>query len=290
MPMLRGKAKISDWAILLILFLVAFDVFIWTQIVFSAQNKNTEVYFLDIGQGDGELAILPDNVKVLIDGGPNKKILDELASVLSPFDRYIDLVVLSHPQLDHFAGLIDVLKRYQVGAFIFNGRRGETAAFGDLEKIINENKISVIVLGEKDKIKYQDSRFDILSPSKNLLSSAELNDTTLVMRLLSQNAKILFTGDIDSKIEEYLAQKYDLNVDVLKVSHHGSRFSSSEEFLRATTPKLTIIEVGKNSYGHPTGEVLSRLVLIGSQIFRTDRNGTIKLVLDNDRINIFKEK
>ena len=275
---------------MIILFLAVFDVFIWGQIVFSAPNKNTEVYFLDVGQGDSELAVLPGNVKILIDAGPNRKVLDELTSALSPFDRYIDLVVLSHPQLDHFAGLIDVLKRYQVGAFVFNGRRGETAAFGDLEKIIQENKIPVIVLGEKDKIKYQDSRFDVLSPSKNLLSSAELNDTTLVMRLLSQNAKILFTGDIDSKIENYLAEKYELDVDVLKIAHHGSKFSSSEEFLRAATPKLTIIEVGKNSYGHPTEQVLNRLALIGAQIFRTDKDGTIKLVLDNGRINIFEEK
>ena len=282
--------KIDNWIILIILFLAVFDVFIWGQIVFSAPNKNTEVYFLDVGQGDSELAVLPGNVKILIDAGPNRKVLDELTSALSPFDRYIDLVVLSHPQLDHFAGLIDVLKRYQVGAFVFNGRRGETAAFGDLEKIINENKIPIIILGEKDKIKYQDSRFDVLSPSKNLLSSAELNDTTLVMRLLSQNAKILFTGDIDSKIENYLAEKYELDVDVLKIAHHGSKFSSSEEFLRAATPKLTIIEVGKNSYGHPTEQVLNRLALIGAQIFRTDKDGTIKLVLDNGRINIFEEK
>lgn len=282
--------KIDNWIILIILFLAVFDVFIWGQIVFSAPNKNTEVYFLDVGQGDSELAVLPGNVKILIDAGPNRKVLDELTSALSPFDRYIDLVVLSHPQLDHFAGLIDVLKRYQVGAFVFNGRRGETAAFGDLEKIIQENKIPIIILGEKDKIKYQDSRFDVLSPSKNLLSSAELNDTTLVMRLLSQNAKILFTGDIDSKIENYLAEKYELDVDVLKIAHHGSKFSSSEEFLRAATPKLTIIEVGKNSYGHPTEQVLNRLALIGAQIFRTDKDGTIKLVLDNGRINIFEEK
>ncbi|MEK7194047.1 MAG: MBL fold metallo-hydrolase [Patescibacteria group bacterium] len=282
--------KIDNWIILIILFLAVFDVFIWGQIVFSAPNKNTEVYFLDVGQGDSELAVLPGNVKILIDAGPNRKVLDELTSALSPFDRYIDLVVLSHPQLDHFAGLIDVLKRYQVGAFVFNGRRGETAAFGDLEKIINENKIPIIILGEKDKIKYQDSRFDVLSPSKNLLSSAELNDTTLVLRLLSQNAKILFTGDIDSKIENYLAEKYELDVDVLKIAHHGSKFSSSEEFLRAATPKLTIIEVGKNSYGHPTEQVLNRLALIGAQIFRTDKDGTIKLVLDNGRINIFEEK
>jgi competence protein ComEC len=282
--------KVDNWVILIILFFVIFDIFIWTQIVFGGPNKNTEIYFLDVGQGDSELVVLPGKVRMLIDAGPNKKVLDELADVLPPYDRYIDIVALSHPQLDHFGGLIDVLKRYEVGAFIYNGRRGEIAAFGDLEKIINKKKIPAIVLEEKDKIKYQDSRFDILSPSGGLLSSAELNDTTLVMRLLSQGVKILFTGDIDSKIEESLAQRYDLDIDVLKVSHHGSKFSSSEEFLKIATPLISVIGVGKNSYGHPAKQALSRLASVGSQIFRTDKDGTIKLEINSGQINIFKEK
>ena len=108
--------------ILIMIFLVVFDFFIWGLIVFEPINKNLQVYFLDVGQGDSELVILPNGPKVLIDGGPNNKVINELASVLRPTDRYIDLVILSHPQTDHFTGLIDVLKRYQIGAFIFNGR------------------------------------------------------------------------------------------------------------------------------------------------------------------------
>ncbi len=282
--------KIPSWIILLILFFVIFDVFIWWQVFFAGPNKNPEIYFLDVGQGDSELAVLPGNVKVLIDAGPNNKIISELSSVFSPCDRYIDLVILSHPQLDHFGGLIDVMKRYQVGAFVFSGKQGETAAFGELEKTIKENKIPVVVLGEGDKIKYRNDVFDVLSPPENLLSSAELNDTTLVMRLLSQGVKVLFTGDIDSKIEESLARKYDLDVDVLKVSHHGSRLSSSEEFLKAVSPKISVIEVGKNSYGHPTKQALSNLTSVGSQIFRTDKDGIVKLAVEDGEINIFKQK
>jgi len=282
--------KIPNWIILLILFFVIFDIFIWWQIFFAGPNKNLELYFLDVGQGDSELAVLPGNVKVLIDAGPDNKIIGNLSSIFSSTDRYIDLAIISHSQLDHFGGLIDVMKRYQIGAFIFNGRRGETAAFGELEKTIKENKIPVVVLGESDKIKYQNDILDIISPPENLLSNAELNDTTLVMRLLSQGVKVLFTGDIDSKIEESLVRKYDLGVDVLKISHHGSKFSSSEDFLKAVSPKISIIEVGKNSYGHPTEQALNRLASVGSQIFRTDRNGTVKLTLENGKINIFKEK
>lgn len=275
---------------MLVLFLVIFDVFVWGQIVFGGPNKNLEVYFLDVGQGDSELIVLPGNVKILIDGGPNNKILKELSSVLKPTDRYIDLVILSHPELDHFSGLMDVLRRYQVGIFVSNGRRGNAPAFRDLERIIKENKIAAVALVENDKIKYLKNHFDILSPSKNLLESAELNDTTLVMKFENEEVKILFTGDIDKKIEDYLLKKYDLSADVLKVSHHGSKFSTGREFLMEAAPKISVIEVGKNSYGHPTAETLNGLASIGAQIFRTDKNGTIKLIINDQQISILKKK
>lgn len=281
---------IDNWVILLVLFLVIFDFFVWGQIVFGGANENLEVYFLDVGQGDAELVILPGGAKVLIDGGPDNKVLKELTSVLKPTDRYIDLIILSHSQLDHFAGLIDILKRYQVGVFIFNGRRGTADAFQELEKVIKENKVASAILAEGDKIKYIDSRFDVLSPSKKFLTSNELNDTTLVFKLDSQKARILFTGDIDKKIEDYLTGKYDLDIDVLKVSHHGSRFSSDSEFLKEATPEISVIEVGKNSYGHPTEQTLNRLASIGSQIFRTDRDGVVKLAISDGEISIFKGK
>ncbi len=276
--------------ILFFIFLAVFDFIVWQSVLAGKQNENLELYFLDVGQGDGELAILPDGVKILIDGGPNNKILSELSSVLKPTDKYIDLVVMTHPQYDHFAGLIDVLKRYQVGAFIYNGRRGEIAAFGDLEKILKDKNIPVIVLGESDKIKHQENIFNILSPSKEFLSSKELNDTTLVIELINNNFKALFTGDIGFNIENYLAEKYDIKVDVLKVGHHGSKYSSGNVFLKKTNPKISIIEVGKNSYGHPTKNALNRLANIGSQIFRTDQDGAVKLIISGKEINIFKKK
>ena len=282
--------KNNNWIILSVLFLVIFDIFIWGQIVFGGSNENLEVYFLDVGQGDSELIVLPGNVKILIDGGPNNKILKELSSVLKPTDRYIDLVILSHPELDHFSGLTDVLKRYQVGAFVSNGRRGNAPAFRDLEKIIKENKIAAVVLAENDKIKYLKNSFNVLSPSKNLLQSAELNDTTLVMKFENEEVKILFTGDIGENIEEFLIKKYDLSADVLKVAHHGSKFSTGENFLKKATPKISVIEVGKNSYGHPTAETLNGLASIGAQIFRTDKDGTIKFVIDGANINFWRKK
>ncbi|MBI4993642.1 hypothetical protein HZC33_01635 [Candidatus Wolfebacteria bacterium] len=281
--------------IFLFIFLIVFDFFVWHSIIFGKSNKNLEVYFLNVGQGDSQLAILPGGVKVLIDGGPSAKIVSELSSIFTAGDNYIDLVVMSHPQYDHFAGLIDILKRYQIGAFIYNGRRGEIKAFDELENILKEKNVNKIILAQGDKIKYGESRFDVLSPDNNFVQSKELNDTTLVIGLTAANNngekpfKILFTGDIGANIEKYLADNFDINVDVLKVAHHGSKYSSSEEFLKKARPKISVIEVGKNTYGHPTKKALDNLALIGSQIFRTDKEGAIKLVFDGGKINIFKK-
>ncbi len=280
--------------ILFLIFLAVFDFLVWKSIILNKPNNYTELYFLDVGQGDSELVILPGGIKVLIDAGPNGKVINELESVLRPTDRYIDLLVLSHPEADHFSGFIEVLKRYQVGAFIYNGRAGGAQSWKELAKIVEENKIPVFVLAQGDKIKNQDDFFEIFSPNANFLRSKELNDTSLVIKFVNNDGqaqiKALFTGDIGEKNEKYLADNFDIKVDILKVGHHGSKYSSSDYFLKAVNPKISAIEVGKNSYGHPTKEVLEGLASIGSQIFRTDQNGIVKLAIKNNEINIFKKR
>lgn len=272
--------------IILLIFLAIFDLFIWGQI-FDFGADNLKLYFLDVGQGDSELVLLPDNVRVLIDGGPNSKVLEGLDAVLPRTSRYIDLVILSHPQIDHFTGLIDVLKRYEVGAFIYNGQKGTVKSFKDLEKVLSENKTKVVSLKEGDKISYKENYFDVLYPNK---IASDVNESGLVLKFSNPKLKALFTGDIGFKIEEYLAQKYDLDVDILKISHHGSKNSSSDKFLKEVSPMASVIEVGKNSYGHPTEQVLNRLVIIGSKIFRTDNNGNIRIMINDNRINIAVSK
>jgi len=279
--------------ILLLIFLFAFDAFLWWQIVFGAPFKDrSDIYFLNVGQGDSELLVLPGNIKVLIDGGPNKNVIYELEKVLKPTDRYIDLVILTHSEADHLTGLIDVFKRHRVGVFIFNGRLATSAAFEELTRIISQRKIPIVILSEGDKIAHLKDKIIVIAPDKNNLKASKLNDTSLVLKLESQGLSVLFTGDIGNKIEKSLLGKYasDLNVDILKVAHHGSKYSSSPEFLKIAAPKLAIIEVGKNSYGHPTAEVLNRLASIGSQVFRTDLNGTLKLILKEGKIYAFAQK
>ena len=271
--------------------LIGFNIVVWGSIAVKASPTELNVYFLDVGQGDSSLIVLPGGVKVLIDGGPaNKSVLGELDKVLPAADRYIDLVMLTHPQLDHFGGLTDVLKRYRVGAFIHNGRDGDTEAWEYFKKVFKEQGIMTILLKEGDKISFASSKIDILSPNAEFMKSQELNDTGLVAEVFSEGAKILFSADIGFKVEEYLTRKYDMDVDVLKVGHHGSRFSSGSSFLSEVTPLMASISSGKNNYGHPTPAAMKRLSDSGSEVYSTDQEGTIHLNAMNGEIRAYSLK
>jgi len=275
-------------AFILIVVIIVLNIFVFAQIL-ALDDKSPEIYFLDVGQGDSELFLLPGGVQVLIDGGPpNGRVVTELSEILPFTDRYIDLVILTHSQLDHFGGLIQVLDTYRVGAFLWNGRRGTTSAFEELERVIALRNVPVFVVGARDKISYRDGHFNILSPDNKDLLAKDLNDTSIVAQFIYGEIKAFFTGDIGKKVERKLAETFDLSSNILKVSHHGSKFSSSDKFLSAVTPTLAIIQVGKNSYGHPTSVTLNRLAGIGAKVFRTDSDGTIKLTFDNGGVKIFR--
>jgi len=274
--------------VILIVALVILDVLIFTQIL-GPGGGDPEIYFLDVGQGDSEFLSLPGGAQVLIDGGPlNGRVVTELSAILPFTDRYIDLVILTHSQLDHFGGLIQVLSKYEVGAFLWNGKRGTASALKSLEKVLESRGIPVVTLGAGDKIRYKDNYFEILSPDQSLLNAKDLNDTSIVARFVSGEAEILFTGDIGSAVEKKLTKTYNLKSDILKVPHHGSKYSSSPNFLSAVAPALAVIQVGKNSYGHPTSATLNRLARVGAQIFRTDNDGTIKLTFGNGGVKVFR--
>jgi competence protein ComEC len=144
----------------------------------------------------------------------------------------------------------------------------------------------VIVLGAGDAIRYGESRADILFPTPEFLAGKEMNDTALAFRLASGGARVLFTGDMGPSVEGFLAPLLS-RVDVLKVAHHGSKFSSTQGFLDIVRPLLAAIEVGENGYGHPSPDVLARLQKIGARVFRTDRDGTVEVVADGTGIKVF---
>lgn len=249
-----------------------------------------ELYFLNVGQGDSEFIQLAGGAQILIDGGPDgRRLLENLAKVISPQDRYIDLLIMTHPQADHMVGFIEVLKKYEVGAFIGNLRKAPIAAYGELHKQLELHKAPYIQLVLGDEIKIGDTALHILSPSRQNIVNKELNDTSVVVLLDSPQIKALYTGDIGMNIEDELVRRYGkaLDVDVLKVAHHGSRFSSGLPFLRATTPAIAVIEVGKNTYGHPTKQAIGNLIKVGARVLRTDEKGIIKIAEKKGGLQIF---
>jgi len=286
--------KYKDRIIIIFITLVVLDIFIYWQIFELNKDKDRlSFYFLEVGQGDSSLIVLPGGVKILVDGGPsNGKILEVLAKILPPNERYFDLVILTHPEHDHFGGLIEILRRYRVGVFIHNGRASNSLAFGEVRKIVTEKEIKTINLAAGDRIRYQENVINIISPTVELLKQKNIsnNDASLVFIVEAMGVKAIFTGDISSKIEKELIRfKKLIPVDILKVAHHGSKFSSSAQFLSVIQPRLAVIGVGKNSYGHPTSEVLNRLFSVGAVVFRTDQDGTVKILLKKDKeLEIFK--
>jgi competence protein ComEC len=272
-----------------ILFLAALDLIVWYFIFSPAALSGPELYFLKVGQGDSSLAVLSggggSGVKFLIDGGPlGGGLGTNLDKIFRANDRYVDLIFISHPQIDHFGGLLDILKNYEVGAVLYNGEDSNDANWKELNKIISDKNIVKIALAAGDEVVYASSTVKILNSSG---FSANANDSGLALLLESGGLKALYTADLSADAERAIVRDGNIQADVLKVSHHGSKYSSDLTFLEEVKPKISVIEVGKNSYGHPTKEALSRLAEIGSQVFRTDLQGIIKVINNGGKIKVF---
>ncbi len=271
----------------------AFDVFCWYSIFSNVPNASARAYFLDVGQGDSELMVFPGGVTMMTDAGPTDAVLGGLEKAL-PGKKYIDLALITHPQLDHFNGYNFILDHYEVGAFLYNGRDDTgVAEWTALKEKIAEKHIPFITLGAGDRVHSGKDEVDILSPDREFGESAELNDTGLVEMIKTGNFRALFTADIGFNIEDWLiANIKDLRADVLKVPHHGSKYSSGDAFLRAVNPLIAVIEVGaKNVYGHPGAATLARLASsTRAEVFRTDKNGTVGVSYENGKLKVEREK
>lgn len=283
-----------------LLFLVVVAVLVWSPVVARGGGQGLKVWFFDVGQGDAQFLDFSDGNQILIDGGPDGKALQGLGKAMAFYDRDIDVMILTHPHKDHIFGLIEVLKRYKVGKIILPKVDFESAFYKEFLEIAREKNISLEYLGSGDKIKIGEfAEFDFLSPQKsnddkNFTAENEsfgakgqdLNDSSLVSKFVFGDSAILFTGDAGENIEkEILAKEYNIKADILKVGHHGSKYSSSEEFLKAVSPEYAVIQVGEgNKYGHPTEQTISRLAVIGAKVLRNDLNGDILFTINNKQI------
>ncbi len=240
-------------------------------------EQRTEVVFLNVGQGDAIL-ITQGKYQVLIDGGrTSKELLARLGRQVPFWDRKIEVVIATHPDADHIGGLPAVFRSYQVDHVLTTGATSETETSRqfqeatrthtgqDPERIFRGGKI-VFPKGGELVIEYP------LAPISTRASEGDTNEGSVVARFTYGETSFLFTGDLPRE-ETFLPD--ESAVTVLKVAHHGSKYSSSDQFLTSIHPQEAVISVGKNSYGHPDQGVLERLRQRGAAIHRTDEEGDV---------------
>jgi len=261
----------------LLLLLISVNIFsYWIIFDFLCSSKG-KVSFLSVGQGDAELIQIPAG-NILIDAGPDAKILSELDKSLSFYDRTIDLFVLSHPNKDHFSGLFDILERYKVRAVMLNNLSYPDSSFQKLLQELEKKDVLIIkgIAGTKVSWEKEDNLL-VIYPEAMVSSEQDPNKFSLIANLTLGKNCFLFTGDISSAQEKKILPLIScLGNRILKVAHHGSRYSSCAQFLKEFNPQIAIIEVGENRYGHPHPDVVQRLKDIRVKIFRTDLDGTIR--------------
>jgi competence protein ComEC len=263
----------------LILALILANILIWIEI-YAFLNQHEAVDFLDVGQGDGVLITEP-KLAILYDAGPNGfKTISEISRVLGPTRKTIDLLLLSHADRDHYGGAFEILERYQVRAIGINPKKSTDSGWQELLSKAQEKNIPIIVFKAGSKIETNRQKFLFLHPPTPKSNSIEFksdNQYSLVIKAFKQNTNFLLTGDIDAKVEQFLVEKFgnELDVDYLLIPHHGSKYSSSPIFLQITSPKLAIIQVGRNRYGHPHQQTLQKLQQMQIPIWRTDIQGSL---------------
>jgi len=262
---------------------------VWVIIYEKRPSDILSIYFLDVGQGDSIFIDSPTHGRLLIDGGPNSKVLTELGKILPFGDRRIDVVIGSHPDADHIGGLVDVINRYDIGAYLEPGVKSPNNVHLVLEKEIKNKNIPNILARRGMVVDFGDgARLEILFPNRDV-TNWETNDASIVAKLIYGDESFLLTGD-SPKYAEYLLlalDPSDLKSSVLKVGHHGSQTSTSLPYATAVNPEYAIISAGLNNrYGHPHKDVLDILNQVGAKILSTIDLGTIEFETDGQTLEV----
>ncbi|RXI44231.1 hypothetical protein DP145_11115 [Clostridium tetani] len=256
-------------------------------VVDGKEVGDLKVHYIDVGQGDSIL-IQQDGHNMLIDAGPNSAETTVANYLKSQGITKLDYIVGTHPHEDHIGGLDKVIDSFEVGRVIMPKATHNTKAFKDVVNSINNKGIKITTPKVGDSYELGNARWQILAPVN--ASYGNLNNYSIVTKLQFGNNSFIFTGDAESLSEgEILQKQLDISSDVLKVGHHGSKTSTTKNFLNKVSPKYAVITVGKgNSYKHPNQEVLNRLKAKNIKVYRTDENGTIVATSDGTSIRFNK--
>ncbi|MDD5146141.1 MAG: ComEC/Rec2 family competence protein [Candidatus Pacebacteria bacterium] len=281
----NNGAKICLFCIFL---LVLANAYVW-QFIFSLDG-NLKIIFFDVGEGDSIFVVTPQGHQILIDGGPGERVLDKLAKVMPFWDKSLDLVVLTHPEYDHLSGLNKVLANYQVANVLWNGIKRDTAVFREWEEALKKEKAKVIIAQAGEQLKAGMLWGMVLNPLNSLqgqLFEKDSNVSSVILRFIYGRNSFLLTGDAPEKAEQaVISTDTDLDTQLLKVAHHGSRTSTSLDFLANVKPQVAVISCGRNNlYGHPDQTVLQNLLEFGINVLRTDLRGDIIVTADGSNLH-----
>ena len=253
----------------------------------NSYSGNLVVHFIDIGQGDSIFVQLPNGETSLIDGGPRKN-SDYLIKYLKGLDvEKIDYLIATHPHEDHIGGLPKVIKNFQIGSIYMPNKTANTSIFEELLVEIKNKGLKIVTAKSGDIILNNDDlKYEILAPNEEDYS--ETNDFSIVSKITYKENSFLFAGDAEEISEmEMLDKGFGLSSDVLKVGHHGSSTSTTEEFLTKVNPKYGVISLGSdNKFGHPHRETIDKLNAHDVTVLRTDELGDIVMSSDGQNIEL----
>src|SRR3989338_5757805 len=272
-------SNVKKYGLLIFTFsLLLVNIFLF-RLDFQSFHKSLTFAILDIGQGDALFIESPTGTQILIDGGPPGKILGQLSRVMPPFDRHIDGIIITNPDQDHIGGFLDVLKVYKVDKVFEPGTFTDSKTYQNLRNEIEKKNIPDILARRGMRLDIGGGAYiNILFPYRDVLPWPT-NDGSIVAKLVYGDTSIMLTGDATAKTEKLIMDKskdIELRSTILKVGHHGSRTSTSPEFVKTIAPTYALVSNGKNNkYGHPHQETLNILSSFGAEIFRTDLLGNI---------------
>lgn len=258
----------------------------------STANGTLEVHFIDVGQGDSIL-VKYGNKSMLVDGGPGEAGASVASYLKSLGVSTIDVLVSTHPHADHIGGLLTVLREYPVKVVYDSGMPHTTQTYEEYLTLIDQKNIRYIVPQPGDVIDLGTGlTVQVLSPPPGGIAGGDLNENSIVLKITFGDTGFLLASDAGFPAENaMLSSGFDLKSDVLKVGHHGSKYSSGTAFLKAIGPKYAVIEVGAgNPYGHPAQATVARLEEIGSKVYRTDRDGNIVMTSDGRGIMVSTQR
>lgn len=273
----------------LLIVIIIIGLAIFPSHVFGNYQAKMDIHLIDVGQGDSILIKTPNHKIILIDGGPPKAGKKVVQYLKDQKVEQIDLIVATHPHMDHIGGLPHVMKEIKVKKILDSGKIHPTLAYAKYMNQIWKQKIPMEIAKPNKQIFLDSSlKTEILNAHERMKNN---NQSSIALKISYDHINFLFLSDIEVPQEKILAEKYDVEADFVKIAHHGSKTSSSLQFLKQVNPKIALLSYGKqNKYGHPVNEVIENLSTIGAYIYSTAVFGDVVIHTNGKSFLMFTER